>query len=218
MTVTKRKARVVRGRVIVYLIASAILFLLICAIAAGYIFLSAKWPSFSFPVEYTIYYGSENDYRVKSDDEVEIKKRNFKQDTYKIGQFTEGQTVYVNFSALADYCGFYVSGDDSHLRFILPAVGDTEASQFAASAGSNEVDLNRTTVHLSAPAVMNDGVLYMPIEFVDFYIEGISVVPDREDSNVFYLLCSKDAAFYLPASPASPSEPIDRTALDELDT
>lgn len=214
---SKKKARVVRGRVIVYLIASAILFFVICGLAAGYMFLSAKWQSISFPVEYTVYYGSENDYKVISDDEVEITKRNFENDTLKIGQIADNQTVYVNFSALAEYCGFYVSGDSNRLRFILPAADSSEPSQFSATADSNRVDLNGTTVHLSAPAVMSQGQLYLPLEFVDFYIEGISVVNDLEDENVFYLLCSSQAQFYLTASPHVPNEPIDRSALSDID-
>lgn len=212
---SKQKARLMRARIIVYLIASALLFAIICALTAGYIFLSAKWQSFSFPDEYTVYYGSENACKVNADNKVEINKSDLKKEELKVGQYGDEKTVYINFSSLADFCGFYVSGDDEHMRYILPAANGSEASQFSVRAGSNAVDLNGTTIHLPSPAVVNGETLYMPIEFVDYYIEGISVALDEEDEQVFYLFCSNDAEFYLTSSPLSPSEPIDRSALDE---
>lgn len=204
-----------RARIIVYLIASALLFAIICALTAGYIYLSAKWPSFSFPKEYTVYYGSENAYGVNADNEVQIKKRELKNESLKIGQFGDENTIYVNFSALAEYCGFYVSGDGERFRYILPAADIAEPSQFSVASGSNAVELNGTTHHLPAPAVVSGETLYMPLEFIDYYIEGISVVLDEKDDHVFYLLCDSDAVFHLTASPLSSNDPIDRSALDD---
>lgn len=206
---SKRKARVVRGRIIVYLIASLLLCLVLCGIAAAYVFISAKLPSFSLPVEYTVYYGDESCYKDGETDTDEMED-----ESYKIGEISDNDTVYVNFSSLADYCGFYVSGDDSSLRFILPAADGTEDSQFTAHADSNAIDLNGTTVHLSAPAVLAEGNLYLPIEFLDLYVQGITVL--SEEDNEYFLFCSSKAEFYLTASPQAPDKPIDRTALEEL--
>lgn len=215
---SKRKARIVRGRIIVYLIASLLLCLLLLGIAAVYVFISAKLPSLSFPVEYTVYYGDESYYKdsMASSDEEEQDdyKDEMEEVSYKFGQFTDNDTVYVNFSALADYCGFYVSGNSSSLRYILPASDGSVDSQFTARADSNAVELNGTTVHLSSPAVVADEKLYLPIEFLDLYVQGITVI--SEEDGVYLLLCSSDAEFYLTASPQRPDEPIDRSALDDL--
>lgn len=211
---SKRKVKLLYGRIVVYLIASAILFVLIGLLAAGYTFLTAKLPSLSFPVDYTVYHGNENNYKVKPDGELEIKKSNFKKGTYEIGQFYDNSAVYINFSSLAEYCGFYVSGDGDRLRYILPASEGSSDSLFCITDGSNAVDLNGTTIHLTSPAVMSDGSLYMPLEFVDFYIEGITIKVDEKNENIYYLLCDSDFEFYLTASPQSPSDPIDRTALN----
>lgn len=204
---SKRKARQVRNRVIVFVIAAALLFALISVVTIGVLFLSVKLPSISFPKEYSVYYGSENE-----------KKGQMDSMTYKAGQFGDEQSVYMNFSALAEYCGFYVSGDGTRLRYILPSQDGSEDSQFVVCAGSNQVDLNGTAVHLSAPAVIDGGDLYMPIEFVDLYIQGITLSVDEKEPNEYYLRCSKQADFYLIASPQTPSAPIDRSALDDSGT
>lgn len=213
---SKRKTRLMWGRIIVYLIASALLFAIICAIAAGYIFISAKLSSFSFPVNYTVYYGNEIYYELKGDDEIKIHKDQLTDTGFTLGQFGS-KTVYVDFSALAEYCGFYVSGNRESLRFILPSVDKNDDTHFTVKADSREVDLNGTTIHLSAPAVIEEGVLYLPIDFVDLYIQGISVVEDEKNENVYYLLCSNHADFYLSSVEQKPSETVDRSVLIELD-
>lgn len=212
---SKRKAKLAWGRIIFYLIASAVVFLLICGIAAGYVFLSAKLPSISlFADEYTVYYGNEAGYKVNDEGKTELKSGSFKKITYEFGAYSEDETLYVNFSALAEYCGFYVSGDDRTLRYIVPSAEGGEDAQFTVTAGSNAIDLNGTTLHLANPVVLSDGTTYMPLEFVERYLQGISLVADENKENVYYLLCSSTSDFYLASSPQTPIDPIDRTALD----
>lgn len=201
---SKRRAKLIRDRIFVYVIASALLFVLICAIGVGIAFLTLKLPTISLPEEYTVYYGSEK-----------LEKDDMESATYKIGEVADNRTVYVNFSVLAEYGGFYVSGDKDRLRYILPTADGTEDSQFVATDDSNEIDLNGTVVHLSSPAVIREEQLYLPIEFVDFYIQGISVLADEEEENAYILKFDDGAEFYLIASPQQPTEPIDRSALDE---
>lgn len=203
---SNRKARMIRNRIIVFVIASALLFLLISAVTVGALFLSVKLPSVSFAEEYSVCYGSENEKVSKMDSA-----------SYKFGQFGDHDTVYTNFTALADYCGFYISGDDTTLRYILPAHDGSEDSQFAVTAGSSEIKLNGTSVYLSAPAVMVNGDLYLPIEFIDLYIQGITVSVDEKDPDTYILRCSNQSAFYLIASEQTPSSPIDRSALEGAD-
>lgn len=201
---SKRRVKLVRDRIIIYVIASAILFVLICGIGAGIAFLSLRLPAVSLPEEYTVYYGSET-----------LDKDDMESLTCKIGEVADNRTIYINFSMLAEYAGFYVSGDDEQLRYILPAADGSEESQFAATDGSKAVDLNGTVVHLSAPAVIQADELYVPIEFVDFYIQGISVVADEEEKNAYVLKFDEESEFYLTASPQKAADPIDRTALDD---
>lgn len=211
---SKRKARLAWGRIIFFALSATLLFIVICALAAGYIFLSAKLPSISFAEDYTVYYGNEAGYKVDKEGKVTLKSGSFKKNSYKLDEFSAAQTLYVDFSALAEYCGFYVSGDGDELRYIVPSADGSADTQFTVTADSNAVDLNGTTLHLADPAVMSGGALYMPLDFIEHYLQGISVVPDENKENVYYLLCSSSSDYYLASSVQSPSQPIDRTALD----
>lgn len=201
---SQRKSKLIRDRIVIYIIASVLLFVLFCGVGAGIAFLTLRLPAFSFPEKYTVYYGFEK-----------LEKDEMESAAYKIGEVADNQAVYINFSELASYGGFYVSGDAEHLRYILPAADGQEDSQFAAVNGSNEIDLNGTVVHLSAPAIMKKDQLYLPLEFIDLYVEGISVVVDEDEENAYILEFDDESEIYLTASAQMPADPIDRTALDE---
>lgn len=201
---SKRKTKMIRDRIIVYVITSALLFCVICVLMIGALALTLKITTFSFTKEYTIYYGTGN-----------AAKRDMESLTYKEGQYGYPDTIYVNFSEIAEYCGFYVSGGGDRLRYIIPASNGSEDSQFVASSDSNRIDLNGTVVHLSAPAVIDGSNLYMPIEFFERYVNGISVEQDEKDEDVYILRCDKEMQIYLTASKQESLSSVDRSALDE---
>lgn len=202
MSAKRRRERKIR-RILVFIIAVLLAVLLICGMAAGYIWLSVKLPSLSMPEKYSVYYGAES---------TSVSRMDYA--TYKRGQFGDKDIIYVNFSAIAGFCGFYVSGDSSRLRFILPAVNGSEDSEFTVRTGSSEIDFGGTTGHLNAPAVMEGETLYMPVDFIETYIEGISVGMDDKRKNAYVLRCSDEGIFYLNASGQLPNSEIDRTALE----
>lgn len=218
----KQKRRLFIARLILFLLTTVILTALICSLAAGGIFLSAGLNGFSLPEKYTVYYGKENNFKIVEDKDEEtgevtprVKLTDFKNDSYKIGEIADNSTLYVNFSALAEFCGFYVSGERDRIRYILPDSNGMEESYFVVYPDSNKIDLNGTVIHLSVPAVLEGDALYLPLEFVDLYIHGISVETVEWKEDVYYLLCSQTSEYYVTASLPTPGETIDRTMLEE---
>ena len=143
MKLTRSQQRTV-GRSIVFIIAALILAVICTLVSALSVFLSTRLHGFSFPDTYTMKVGMDS-----------TKPNKLKSHSYKIGTFHDKETVYVNFTILRTYCGFYESGDRQELRFILPADG----SYFTVKDGSTQVDINGNLIRsvrrtaLAAPCV-----------------------------------------------------------------
>lgn len=219
----KQRRRIFVARLLIFLIAVILLTAVVCALASGCIFLSAALNGFSFADKYSVYYGKENNFKIieeKDEDTDEVKVRvkltDFSSRAYKVGEIADNDALYVDFSSLAEYCGFVVSGQADRIRYILPGTEGRQDSYFVAYPDSNRIELNGRAVYLSAPAILSDGSLYLPIEFVDRYVHGISVETVEGKENVYYLLCSQTSDFFVTASEPTPDAAIDRSALDEL--
>lgn len=95
--------------------------------------------------------------------------------------------LYLDFSALADLCGFAVTGDADQRRY-LPENG--EGDYLTVNIGTTSVVVSGQPISLCAPSFLSAaGSLYLPCEFVDDYIDGISIEPDEKNKRlirVFY--------------------------------
>lgn len=208
----RTRARI-RGRIILFIIAVVLLFALLCSIGWGVLFLSTRLHGFSFPDTYT--------YKVGLDS---TSKGRLKSHQYKIGSLGDDHTPYINFTVLVGYCGFYESGDLKEYRYILPADG----SQFIVTDGSCRVDMNGNVIYMSAPAVVSEGALYLPLAFVDQYIDGISIehdtqtVTDEETGEkkeiekefVYIVRCNEKNEYSLLLEETKPCPAIDTSALN----
>ena len=147
-------------RIIFFFLFSALLFGLLCGIGAGYFLLATKLHGFSLPETYT--------YRVGMDS---TKIKSLKKYYYDVGELGNTKELYVDFTALLNFCGFYESGDGEEFRYILPS----DNSWFTVTDGSTRVNLNGSIIYMNAPAIYSEGKMYLPLDFIDRYIEGITV-------------------------------------------
>lgn len=200
------------GREIVFLLAVAILTSFCFGIGALSVFLSTRLHGFSFPDTYTFKVGFES-----------TSLRKLKSHSYKMGTFHDDETVYVNFTILREYCGFYESGDRKEFRYILPLDG----SHFTVKDQSTRVDMNGNVIYMSAPAIVSNGQLYLPLRFVDEYIDGISIehqiktVTDEETGKeveieeefIYIIRCNEKNEYSLLLQPTESCLPIDTSAI-----
>ena len=200
------------GRGIVLMIAALLLATICILTGALNIFLSTRLHGFSLPDTYTFKVGMDS-----------TSTRKLKSPTYKMGTFYDDETIYVNFTRLLDYCGFYESGDRKELRYILPSDG----SYFSVQDGSTQVDMNGNVIHMDAPAIVSGGQLYLPLKFIDDYIEGISIehqvkieIDEKTGKEteivqefIYIIRCNEENEYSLLLQPVSTEPPIDVSAI-----
>lgn len=204
-------------RIIFFFIFAALLFGLLCGIGVGYFVISTKLHGFSFAETYT--------YRIGMDS---TKTANLKRVTYKVGELDGTDELYINFTMLLDYCGFYESGNGEEFRYILPSDG----SQFIVTDGSTRVDVNGNIIYMSSPAIYSDENLYLPLNFIDRYIDGITVTVstkqvkvtdedgefveyvEEEIENSFDIRCNDKNEYHLILEPTKPTPPIDISGIE----
>lgn len=88
-------------------------------------------------------------------------------------------TRYINFSALADLCEMTVTGDSEQLRYIAL---NGEIVEF--TLGSSLVYLNDVATRLNEVVVYKDGVLYVPMEFAQRYMLGVTATYNDETHRI----------------------------------
>ncbi|MBQ8288717.1 MAG: hypothetical protein IJX76_08120 [Clostridia bacterium] len=201
------------ARIVFFLISSTVVFALLCGLIAAYIALSVWIHGFSFSDSYTYKMGMES-----------TAERRLETITYEMGDVGDESVLYINFTALQKYCGFYESGDRKVHRYILPS----DCSEFTVTVNSTRVDLNGSIIHMEAPAVVKGDSLYLPLSFIDHYIGGITVenaVSESEsdesgkteetvDEYTYIIRCSDKGEYSLLLSDNAPCPPIDRSVLD----
>ncbi len=200
------------GRGIVFIFATLLLAAFCTAAGALTIFVSTRLHGFSFPDTYTFKVGMDS-----------TAPGRLKSHSYKMGTFHDNETIYLNFTILRNYCGFYESGDRKELRYILPSDG----SHFTVKDGSTCVDINGNVIYMDAPAIVSAGQLYLPLSFVDHYIEGISIEhqikkqkdkdtgeeTEIEEEFIYIIRCNEKNEYSLLLQPISPCLPIDTSAI-----
>lgn len=94
---------------------------------------------------------------------------------------------YVNFNEIVDIYGFSVSGDRSNLRYILRNETDDIMS---VDFENNTLMLNGVSVHCELFEIENDGSLYLPVDLINTYFEGVEIVYDVEEKS-FLVSCDE---------------------------
>ena len=92
------------------------------------------------------------------------------QKNVKTSSVTRNGTLYCNFSELARSCGMSVSGDRQNLKFV------SSTGEYAAfSADSRFCSMNGASAAMEAEALMESGEMWLPVSFVDSWVNGITV-------------------------------------------
>lgn len=87
--------------------------------------------------------------------------------------------VYINASAFSEFCGLTVSGSYDALKLSSPSGDYAVFTPDSASARINGSDIS-----LPAPAVIEKGELWLPVEFISSSVSGVTVTVDREKNNI----------------------------------
>ena len=112
----------------------------------------------------------------------------------------------VNFSDIAEFCRFTTVGDRKNVKFYF---NNSDGDILEITVGTNIAYVNGNPINMPTSAYMIGDTVYLPVQFVLRYFEGISITSDNEKRtiNVLYsdeVECSlrlKKDSFNLPAVP-----------------
>ncbi len=150
-------------KLLVILSAAALLYLLtvlIIALFIGY--------SFSSPAENKTLYAL----RLYEEDE----KKPFL--SYSVEQSNNRYGLYLRYSDLAERCGFGVAGDEDQVTLFLP--GGASAGSIVLYRNSSSIQVNGTTVRLSAPILFEGEDYLLPVSLFESYLHGLNIEYDAD--------------------------------------
>ena len=105
-----------------------------------------------------------------------------KKSNVPISYFLRNDLIYVNFSDVANLRGLTVSGDPENLKF---SVKSGEILSFFTD--SDYCLVNGNSVRMSGAACLSGGDLWIPLDFVQTYVGGITASIDVDESGVAVL-------------------------------
>ena len=118
---------------------------------------------------------------------------------------------YVNFSLIGTYYGFVVTGDAGEYSFITQIGSDNRASAYGDvvrfHVGTAVAEINGIEVRLPHPAIMRNGDIWVPYEFINYYVADMTATYDSASSTM--------ALTPLSDKPASPENPLQLTLKHE---
>ncbi len=101
--------------------------------------------------------------------------------TLKTEDIMRNGQLCVNFSDIADKCSFTFVSDGSEMRFYL---NNSHGDILTLKSSSSVAYLNSVPVRLSTEVYKINGKVYLPLDFVGHYINGITVKADSENATV----------------------------------
>lgn len=87
----------------------------------------------------------------------------------------------VNFSDIAEFCRFTTVGDQKNVKFYF---NNSDSDILEITVGKNIAYVNKNPVNMPTSAYMIGDTLYLPVEFVLRYFEGISITRDDEKKTI----------------------------------
>ena len=89
--------------------------------------------------------------------------------------------IYISFTDIAKMCDFAVTGSNDDMKYVIK--GD-EAETIRFVTDSRVVYVNGVETRLGAKCVLENGEIYVPVEFVSAYVKGITVDVDERAHKV----------------------------------
>lgn len=87
-----------------------------------------------------------------------------------------GGTVYICADDIANMCNLTVAGDKNEIKYISPGIGNETASFIV---GTRRAFVNKTEIRLCADTFVENERFYVPLEFFENYMYGISIAHDE---------------------------------------
>jgi hypothetical protein len=184
-----------RKRLIAYLFTTLFLTFVIVSLITCWIVASIKMQDWlSKSQQYTFKLGAENSTK-------------FQSSTYKKSKVLIDGVLYINFTDLAEVCGFSVSGDFDQLRYYLRNEFD---DYLTVNIGTTSVIVSDQPVSLLRPSFLSDsGDLFLPSDFVNSYFDGIRIYSDESNESILYITYDTTSLYSLTLHQEDVCFPID---------
>lgn len=182
----KKRRRRTKKRLIAFMGISFILAAILLAVSFGAIFVSIHIPDLVhfFEKDYSFRYCT-------AGTQSTVQKRF----SYDADFIRRDGNLYMDFSALAELCGFAVSGDFDQRRYLI---GNEEKDTLTVNIGTTSVIVSGQPLSLRAPSFLSEsGSLYLPCDFVDSYFEGISVETDEKNERLIRVFYDTESGYSL---------------------
>lgn len=177
-----------------------------------------------FTVSSGLFWLGLNSYNHSKGEDVEYQIGENKDDAdYKLQTLSyrdrvRGGQLYLNFTELAQYFGFITTGDTGELRYLTKY---TDGEEVVFKVGTGTVTINGSVTRMPSSSYYEDGTLYVPLDFVQTYINGISASTDEDSGRLIiyreYTENAKGEKIYnditFTLKPPVPSEHIDENSL-----
>jgi len=92
-----------------------------------------------------------------------------------------GGVMCLDFSDIAEFCAFTVIGDGDDITFYFNN-GDKDILEI--TVGQTVAYVNGNPISMPAAAYMIDDDIYLPVEFVSRYIDGVTFTSDDEKETI----------------------------------
>lgn len=97
----------------------------------------------------------------------------------------ENGAEYVDFSSVAEYCGFAMVGSVDRVKYIVKS--DTNET-LGFDVGTDKAYVNGVAVRMNAASFIRNDNLFVPLEFVDKYARGIELTSEKDQLSVKKIL------------------------------
>lgn len=114
---------------------------------------------------------------------------------------------YLDFDEIANIYGFSVSGDQTQIRYVFR--NDTDDMMYL-DFENNNVELNGISFACNLIKLEKDGKVYLPLDFIDNFFEGINIVFDLDDKT---LLIECEQSCFLNVRYPNTTNKIDKTQI-----
>lgn len=104
--------------------------------------------------------------------------------TYKMpySAVTAYGVIYVNFTDVADYLDLSSSGDAASMRYLVTDEDGKSEGYVRFTAGSKLAEVNSGKVDLPAAVLVLEGAFWVPVDFMNAHMSGVTVTVDVTDS------------------------------------
>lgn len=182
----KKRRRMARKRLFVFAGMTLLLALILLVGSLGAILISVHIPGL------VAYFGDDYSIRYYTAESPNTIQRRF---SYKPDFILRDGNLYMDFSALAELCGFAVSGDYDQRRYLL---GGEYEDTLTVNIGTTSVIVSGQPTSLRTPSFLSEaGSLYLPCEFVDSYFDGISVEADENNDHLIRVIYDSESGYAL---------------------